>query len=479
MSAAAAKGRTAPAGTETAAPRSVAQAWRRLVHAALAPVDIASLACFRVAFGAVMVWEVYRYFSKGWIARYYIDPEFHFTYYGLGWVKPWPGDGMYVHFAVLGLAAAGVMLGLFYRLSASLFFLCFTYVFLLDQARYLNHFYLVSLVAFLLIFLPAHRALSLDARRRPGLRSDTAPAWALWLMRAQVGIPYFYGGLAKLNGDWLRAEPLRGWLASRTDFPVIGRFFTDEWMVYAFAYGGLLLDLLIVPLLLWKPTRPYAFAVGLVFHGTNALLFRIGIFPWMMMAATTLFFAPDWPRRVGLMPKAAPDGDDVRPRGGRLTLAAVGVWVIVQLLVPLRHFLYPGNVSWTEEGHRFAWHMKLRDKEARALFTVTDPADGATWTVRPRERLTRLQTSSMAGQPDMILQFAHHVAREARQQGRAAVQVRAQVSASLNGREPQLLVDPEVDLAAQPRSLRRASWIMPLHQPLPAAPAHAEAAADE
>jgi hypothetical protein len=423
-----------------------------------------------------MVWEVYRYFSKDWIARYYIDPDFHFTYYGFSWVKPWPGDGMYVHFAVLGLAAAGVMAGLFYRTSALVFFLGFTYVFLLDQARYLNHFYLISLIAFLLVFLPVHRALSLDARRRPELRSGTAPAWALWLVQAQVGIPYFYGGLAKLNGDWLRAEPIRSWLASRPDFPVIGRFFTDEWMVQAFAYGGLLLDLLIVPFLLWRRTRPYAFAVGLLFHATNALLFRIGIFPWMMMAATTVFFDPDWPRRVGLLPARRPRaGRDpgrraatARPAHQGLTLAAASLWVALQLLVPLRHLLYPGNVSWTEEGHRFAWHMKLRDKEARARFVVTDPADGTSRTVRTGDYITRLQASKMAGQPDMILQFAHHLAEEARREGRSGVQVRARVMASLNGRAPQLLVDPEVDLAAQPRNLRRASWIVPLHQPLPA-----------
>jgi vitamin K-dependent gamma-carboxylase len=471
---------TPPAGAAPAAVRA-GDAWRRLVGAAHAPVDIASLACFRVAFGAVMVWEVYRYFSKGWIPSYYINPDFHFTYYGFGWLRPWPGDGMYLHFAALGVAAAGVMLGLFYRASAAAFFLGFTYVFLLDQARYLNHFYLISLIAFLMVFLPVHRALSLDARRRPDLRSDTAPFWALWLVRAQVGIPYFYGGLAKLNGDWLRAEPIRGWLASRPDFPVLGPYFGEEWMVYTFAYGGLLLDLFIVPLLLWRPTRPFAFAAGLAFHGTNAVLFRIGIFPWMMMAATTIFFDPDWPRRLGLM-KAAATGSRPRPRRAAaerpgavprrpgLVVAAVAAWFAVQLLVPLRHFLYPGNVSWTEQGHRFAWHMKLRDKEARARFTVTDPADGSSWTVRPTECLTRLQSSKMSGQPDMILQFAQHVAEDARREGHASVQVRARVTASLNGREPQLLVDPEVDLAAVKRSLRHATWIVPLYQPLLAGP---------
>jgi hypothetical protein len=449
--------------------------------------------CFRVAFGAVMVWEVYRYVSKGWIASYYINPDFHFTYYGFGWVKPWPGDGMYYHFAVLGLAAAGVTLGLLYRLSAVVFFLAFTYVFLLDQSRYLNHFYLISLIAFLMMFLPAHRSLSFDAHWRRRLRSDTVPAWTLWLLQAQIGIPYFYAGLAKLNGDWLRGEPIRAWLAARPDFPVLGPAFTEEPVVYAFAYGGLLLDLLIVPFLLWRPTRLFAFAVGVAFHATNAVLFRIGIFPWMMMAATTIFFDPDWPRRFGILPARAPQPVGRRGRraargedawapawGPRLVMAAVGGWLAVQLLFPLRHFLYPGNVSWTEEGHRFAWHMKLRDKEARARFTVIDPADGGSFPVHPRDYLTRLQASKMAGHPDMVLQFAHHLAREARRQGRPEVQVKARVTASLNGREPQLLVDPEVDLAAVPRSLRHATWIVPLYQSLPSAPApHEQADTDE
>jgi hypothetical protein len=388
---------------------------------------------------------------------------------------------MYVHFAVLGLAALGLAAGAFYRFSALVVFLAFTYVFLLDQARYLNHFYLISLLAFLLVFLPVHRALSVDARRRPAIRSDTAPAWALWVLRAQVGIPYFYGGLAKLNADWLRGEPMRAWLAERPDFPLLGPYFTNEWMVYAFVYGGLLLDLLIVPLLLWRPTRPWAFAAGVLFHGTNAVLFRIGIFPWMMMAATTLFFEPDWPRRAGLLSAGAASSRDpagkraersspVPARAQAVLLAAVGCWLAGQLLVPLRHFAYPGNVSWTEEGHRFAWHMKLRDKEAEATFTVADPAAGRQWTVDPRDHLTRIQSANMAGQPDMILQFAHHLSREARAQGRGEVQVRAQVTASLNGRPPQLLIDPQVDLAATPRSLRHARWIVPLYQPLAARP---------
>jgi vitamin K-dependent gamma-carboxylase len=190
------------------------------------PVDIASIVFLRVAFGAVMLWEVYRHFKYGWIARYYIEPTVYYAYYGFGWVRPWPGEWMYAHFYALGLLAACIMVGFCYRAAAALFFLGFTYVFLLDQTEYLNHFYLICLLSFLLVFVPAHRALSVDAWLRPRLRSNWASAWALWLLRAQVGVVYFFGGVAKLNSDWLHGEPMRMWLAPGGKLPVIGLLFT-------------------------------------------------------------------------------------------------------------------------------------------------------------------------------------------------------------------------------------------------------------
>jgi vitamin K-dependent gamma-carboxylase len=466
-----------PRLTETAPPRG--RLLERLRVGLFAPVDIASVVFLRVAFGAVMLWEVYRYFAYGRIFRYYIEPAVHFTYYGFGWVRPWPGDGMYWHFYALGALAACILAGFCYRAAAALFFLGFTYVFLLDQTEYLNHFYLISLMSFLLILVPADRALSLDAWLRPGLRSDWAPAWALWLLRAQVGVVYFFGGVAKLNADWLRGEPMRMWLAPGARVPAVGFIFTQEWLVYLFVLGGLLLDLFVVPLLLWKRTRPYAFALAVLFHLTNALIFQIGIFPWFMMAATLVFFPPDLPRRLvhALVHPAdvaysppAPPGDAPQPGGlsprRRALVAFLAVYMALQVLVPLRHFLYPGDVSWTEEGHHFAWHMKLRDKEGTALFTLNDPASGRRWTVDLRRCQTR-QCAKMAGQPDMLIQFAHHLAEEKRREGYPEVEVRAEVFVSLNGRRPQLLIDPSVDLAKVRRSMWPASWIVPLKEPLP------------
>src|SRR5262245_1967152 len=161
----------------------------------------------------MMLWALWDFHAKNLITTDYAAPIFHFTYFGFEWVKPWPGSGMYWHFAALAVLAVFLIVGFLYRLSAFLFWLGFTYVFLLEKAVYLNHYYLVSLLAFLLIFLPANRAWSIDARLWPALRSDYVPAWTQWLLRFQVGLPYVFGGIAKLNADWFHGQPMQIWLS--------------------------------------------------------------------------------------------------------------------------------------------------------------------------------------------------------------------------------------------------------------------------
>jgi hypothetical protein len=284
---------------------------------------------------------------------------------------------------------------------------------------------------------------------------------------------------------------MRIWLASRTHYPVLGRYFAEEWAVAFFGYGGLLLDLLIVPLLLWRRTRLLALGGAIAFHLLNNWLFRIGIFPWLALAATLLFFpVASWSRVFQrLRMPGWNSGTDAQRRRDEpvqghpqflsssvrhapltshqwVTLVLLGGYLLMQLLVPFRHWLYPGNVSWTEEGHRFSWHMKLRTKRASARFFVTDPATGQVLEAAPSDYLPRWQMAEMSTRPDMILQFAHMLVEDFRQQGVGPVEVRAEILASLNGRRPQLLINPNVDLAKVRRSLRPAKWILPLTEPL-------------
>jgi hypothetical protein len=433
------------------------------------PADIRPLVYFRVAFGAIAFWEVCRYVHHGWIERTYIKPSYHFTYVGFGWVRPWPGNGMHLHFLGLGVTSLLVATGFWYRPAMLLFASGFTYVFLLEKAHYLNHFYLLSLVSWLMAILPANRAASIDAWRNPSLRAATVPTWTIWLLAGQIAVAYVFGGVAKINRDWLRGEPMRRWLADREDLPIIGRYVRREWMVKLFAYGGLVFDLFAVPLLLNRRSRPLALPLVAGFHVMNDRLFRIGIFPWFMLASTVLYLPPSWlpwPRAWSL-PTPEPARPITLTSGQRLGAAALAGYALLQVLLPLRHFLYPGNVSWTEEGHRFAWHMKLRTKSGHALFHVTDLASGQHWTIKPAKNLTRRQRQRMATHPDMIVQFAHELARRFAEEGYPTVEVRAEVFASLNGRPNQRLIDPDVDLAKiRLLDLRPKSWIVPLTEPL-------------
>jgi len=436
-------------------------------------LSVASLALFRIAFGAIMLWEVCRYFHYGWIREYWIKPDFYFTYPGFDWLSPWDGNGMYLHFLFLGVLAIFILLGFCYRVVTVLFFLGFTYVFLLDQANYLNHFYLISLLSFVLMLLPAHRNYSLDAALRPSQASDTIPTWSLRLLQFQMAVPYVYGGIAKINHDWLRGEPMRMWLADSTDFPVIGPYLTMDGMVLFFSYSGLLLDLLIVPFLIWKPTRLFAFVAITSFHLMNSQLFQIGIFPWFMIAATTIFFEPDWCKSILARFHVQPTSKKVVTNLTTTPLFkwggyALGVYVAWQILFPFRHILIPGNVHWTEEGHVFSWHMKLRDKRSTATFYVKDldKPDEKEWKIKNKRYLSKRQRRKMATRPLMIYQYAQYLKEVYQAKGYKNVQVRAEINTSLNGRPRQLLVDPFTNLAAIERYTYPGDWITPLYYQL-------------
>lgn len=450
-------------------------------------VDASSLVLFRVSFGLIMLIEVYRYFNNGWISKYYIEPSFMFTFYGFGWVQPLAGSGMYWVFVLMGVAALCITIGALYRVAIILFFFVFSYVFLLDMAHYLNHFYLVILLAFLLAVVPVNRTWAVDAWVRPSIRRDTVPGWAVWVFRLQLEVILLYAGLVKLNPDWLRLEPMGMWLAGRADLPIVGQYFTEDWAVAVASYGVIALHLIGAPMLLFRRTRLYAMAIYVVFHLMNVVLFRIGIFPWMTIMAMLLFLEPDWPRRVvrklgewqargirrgsGDVMVPETSGDRIQySRFYRSALAsAIGVWLAFQVLFPLRHLLYAGYVNWTEEGHKFAWQMMLRDKVADTVFLTRHPATLVVKQVNPHDYMSPRKAEKMAKRPDMILQFAHHLAREAAAQGVEGLQVWARACVSLNGRKEAWLVDPLRDLARVERNLRPADWILPLENP-PARP---------
>ena len=402
-----------------------------------------------------------RYEFEGWVHDLYIAPTMHFPYPGLEWITPLPAAGMHAVYAIIGVSALGIAAGALYRASVVVFAMAFTYVELLDRTTYLNHYYLVSILAALLFFAPLGRVFSVDARLRGS--SGTLPRWPLVALRAQLGLVYVFAGIAKLRSDWLlRGEPLSSWLARWTDAPLVGPLMDEPWLGLAMSWGGALFDLGVVPLLLWKRTRLLAYLGVLVFHGLTAALFPIGIFPWMMIAATPLFFETDWPRRLFRRGSVTVDANGAPlPRWG---LALLGLHFAMQLLLPLRQHLYGGDTEWHEQGFRFSWNVMVIEKTGVVDFIVRD-ARGRETVVHPREELTPLQLRMMQTQPDLILAYAHHLRNRFERDGHGRVEVRVDAWVSLNGRPRARLIDPEVDLAAQSDGFADKGWILP--QPLP------------
>jgi len=444
-------------------------ALQRWLAALFTPVDAASLGVFRIVFGMAVAVESWLYLAKGWVEAIYVSPTIHFTYLYFDFVHPWPGRWMHVHFWIMSLLALLVAAGCWYRVASALLFVAYTYVFLLEQSVYMNHHYLIALLAFLLTLMPAERAYSLAHWRHPEVPA-TVPRWTVWLLRYQLVLVYFYGGIAKLNADWLQGEPMRSVLTERlVTWPLLGPYIPAALVAYVIAYGGIVVDFAIPALLCTPRTFRLGFGVALVFHLLNAAFLRIGIFSYLMIGAILIFQAPDWPRRWWREPwqpprQIASPATAVHTTTWRwATVLFVHAYVLAQVLIPLRHLLYPGPVAWSEEGHRFSWRMMLRNKQSEVTITATNPATGRIWMIDPSQDLTPRQLAKLHTFPDILLQYVHHHRDRLRSEGVADPEIHVQWLCSLNGAPRRPLVDATINLAAEPRSLRHARWIEPPH----------------
>lgn len=430
--------------------------------------NIAPLIIFRMCFGGMLFLSMLRFWSKGWIHSLYIAPRFHFKFYGFEFVNTL-GLYTYLLFILCGIAALMVLVGFYYRIASILLFLSFSYIELMDQATYLNHYYFISLISLLLIFLPAHQQFSIDVWRKRVQAVTHVPNWNIDALKLMMGIVYVYAGLAKVNSDWLlQALPLKIWLPARNDMPLIGPLFNHEWVAYLFSWIGCIYDLSIPFLLLNKSTRPMAYMAVIIFHVLTALLFPIGLFPHIMMVAALVFFPGSVHQKIlnflhrllRIKKTELPFQKTAKP--SKWTLYFFSIFFAFQLLFPFRYWAYPGELFWTEEGYRFSWRVMLMEKAGYAQFTVKDNS-GQQLVVNNPEFLTPLQEKMMATQPDMLLQYAHLLRDYYNQHGfkNAAVYVDSYVA--LNGRLGKPLILPSTNLSLVEDSFQHKTWITPLN----------------
>ncbi len=421
-----------------------------------------------------MLISIVRFAVNGWIQKLYIEPDFFFSYYGFEWVQP-PGEWTYLVFAVCGLSAIFISLGFKYRLAIITFFLSFTFIELMDKTTYLNHYYFISILSFLMIFLPANTYFSVDATRNPKLKAEFIPVWTIDVIKLLLFIVYFYAGLAKLNSDWLfQAMPLKIWLPAKYSIPLLGDLLQQSWVHFAFAWGGALYDLSIPFLLLIKRTRTFAFVLVVIFHILTRILFPIGMFPYIMIISALIFFDSGLHTqildRISTLFKIDLNAFNNSERYSfensitkKFSVSIVGAFFIFQLAFPFRNLLYPGELFWTEEGCRFSWRVMLIEKAGYANFKVVDPETQKRFYVDNTKFLTHFQEKQMSTQPDFILEYAHHLEQHYQNEGIENPEIYVESFVALNGRRSSPYIDPEVDLTTVKRNLKPKKWILPFN----------------
>ncbi len=444
-------------------------AWHRWSAFLSAPVNGTSLAVFRVWFALCMLANTWIYTIDVHID--YLQPKMFYSF--IPGMIMWPGLGIYVHFGIMAISAAMIGLGLYYRAATIVFFFAHTYLFLLEKAYYQNHFYLVSLLSFLFILLPANKVWAIDNEVKDS--PNLVPRWSVLILKLQIAIVYFYGGVAKFNTDWLSGHPQTEFLQQFSHEAYIGQIVSHPWFAYLVTYGGIAVDLSLGFLLFWGPTFWIGAIIATAFHVMNSRLFPIGIFPWLMIGTITLFAPYDWPERtknmfagwLGKQKIVAPESEKPSAaiqKTSATILIFLHVYILLQLIVPLRRFLYPGETSWTELGHRFSWSMMLRTKLVKSFDAfITNPNTGEQLHVDLSKHMSPKQVFHMQTRPDMILQYAHYIADVEEKKLGVRPKVSIKAVESLNLRQVQDLIDPNVDLAKEQDTLMAPRWIVPLY----------------
>ena len=432
-----------------------------------------SLALFRLCFGLLMTFSIIRFWFKGWIQTMYIDPSFHFTFYGFEWVTPL-GEYTYFLFFICGLSAFFVAVGYRYYISIIIFFLSFTYIELMDKTTYLNHYYFVSILSFLMIFLPCNSSYSFDSYLQKKSYKYT-PRWCVDSIKLLLFIVYFYSGLAKINKDWLyEAQPLKIWLTTGSyDFPLIGsNLMQQEWFHYFMSWGGMFYDLLIPFILIYSRTRIFGFLLVIFFHIFTVLLFPIGMFPYIMIISSLIFFTSKTHKKILdliLKPfinkiKSLKEIKIINIQRERMGIVIVSIFFIVQILFPFRYSLYPGELFWNEQGYRFSWRVMLMEKKGYTTFKVVDKVNKNSFYVMNNDFLTEFQERQMSFQPDFILEYAHFIGDYYKKQGLKNIEIYADSYVALNGRINKRFVDPETDLLKEKRGFKNKNWIIPFNE---------------
>ncbi|MFT5231026.1 HTTM domain-containing protein [Patiriisocius sp. Uisw_047] len=425
-------------------------------------IDNTGLVLWRVAFGLLIAIEGYGAIATGWVRRTLIEPDFTFNFIGLDFLQPLPGDLMHWYFALMGTFGVLVMLGYKYRFSMFCYALMWSCVYLMQKTSYNNHYYLMMLLCWIMVLLPAHKWFSLDASFSKKIKSPSMPRWVSLILILQVWIVYTYASIAKWYPGWLDTSVSALFMKGKTDYWLIGPLLQLDWVHWCIAYVGILFDLLIIPLLMWRRTRIIGFWISVFFHLFNSIIFQIGIFPYMSIAFALFFFSSEILQRRFLPKKTHYNEGEIKiPAYRNALIGVMGVYFIFQILLPLRHWTYPDDVLWTEEGHRLSWRMMLRSRGSTLTVYTKEKDSTDNKKYDYKKLLSKKQKRSVKSKPDLIWQLAQRIKELEANEGRD-VQVFVKSKVKINGGAYYPFIDPKVDLASEPwLYFTHHDWILP------------------
>lgn len=313
----------------------------------------------------------------------------------------------------------------------------------------------MSLLCVMMALLPAHRDRSMDARAGRVKRLNSMYNYCLQLFVGLFLIVFIYASVAKMYPDWMQGTPLNVWLANKK-YSLTGLLFSSSAKGLIMSWGGIVFDLVIIPALMLKRTRNAAFLVSVFFHITNSITFQIGTFPYMMIGACVLFYPPSTLKRIFRLKDYENSSSlALTPRFQGLISFSFIAFITVQILLPLRHYVIPGNVFWTEEGHRLSWRMMLRSKRGSASFKVID-SNGKVIRVNARKDMTPKQYATMSTHPDMIWQYCQYLKKKYG----SDIQIYVSNNVSLNFRDVRKMIDEDYNMAkAEWHLFQHEEWI--------------------
>jgi vitamin K-dependent gamma-carboxylase len=458
--------------------------------------DATIVSLFRIIFGCFMIYQMYYYFGLDYTYQFMFGPEVLFPYSGGSFLRPLNLELLQGIHISLFIAAILITLGYWYRYAMILFFIGFSYFSFIDKTLFNNHIYLISLISFVMIFMEADKKYSLRAKFSKKDFYPYIPAWNQYILIFLISLPYFFGGLAKLSPNWLNTS-LPEILISESKGSFLYNIFSEDFLIGLITYGGVIYDLSIVFLLLYKRTRWLAVVLVLLFNYTNhSILFNdIGIFPLLMIFSTLLFFdsaivgrrldkfLTKKPRKRKFKNKAErkkhkADNDKwVAARQSVTQLEAgpkfiltkkiftigIGLFIVFHLLFPLRYLVITDNPEWYGLASRFAWRMKMQTRDVESFtMTLIDRDNGDSGDIEFESFLSTNQLLHLLEDPHNLIQFAKYLSPMIEKNyGITDPIITADIVLSFNGLPAQKMISSTTDLTRLDESVfSDHSWIL-------------------